>query len=263
MAEGKAAALYAEERRSAIVGMLDRGGSVQVAQLAEAFGVSRVTIRSDLEALEQAGKLRRTHGGAVSLQSRVTVSVQERRVNVNVEAKRAIARGAAMLVDDGDSIMVDSGTTSLELVRALAHKRDLTIVTCDLTVADFVDSSLPGAEVVMLGGHLRKGHRYTSGPLAVAALGLLHPDKAFVCPTAYAPGHGLLTNNREMAELKTAILGCASLTYVLMDASKVGARGLMVFGQVTSADAVVMDKDPQGLVAADVEGTSTRMVLAG
>ncbi len=259
---GEGSPLYAEERRAAILEMLDRDASVQVAQLAEAFGVSRVTVRADLDALEQAGKLRRTHGGAVSLRKRVTVSVQERRVNVNVEAKRAIARAAATFVEDGDAILVDSGTTSLELVRALGHTRDLTIVTCDLTVADYVDSSMPGAEVVMLGGHLRKGHRYTSGPLAVAALGLLHPDKSFVCPTAYAPGHGLLTNNREMAELKSASLACAERTYVLVDASKVGARGLMVFGQAQGVDAVIMDADPDGAVAADLECGRARLVLA-
>ena len=102
---------FAEERRAAIMDMLDRTASVQVADLAQTFGVSAVTIRADLDALEKNGKLRRTHGGAVSLSKRLTVSIQDRRVNVNVEAKQAIAGAALELVDNGDALLVDSGTT--------------------------------------------------------------------------------------------------------------------------------------------------------
>ena len=116
-------AMSSEERRAAILSMLDRATSVQVTQLAEAFGVSRVTARADLDALERDGKLRRTHGGAVSLSKTLTVSVQDRRVNVNVGAKQAIARLAAPFVEDGDAVLVDSGTTALELVRAISGGR--------------------------------------------------------------------------------------------------------------------------------------------
>ena len=91
---------FAEERRAAIMDMLERTSSVQVADIAETFGVSSVTARADLDALASAGKLRRTHGGAVSLHKRLTVSVQDQRINVNVEAKQAIARTAIGLVHD-------------------------------------------------------------------------------------------------------------------------------------------------------------------
>ena len=134
--------MSSEERRAAILSMLDRATSVQVTQLAEAFGVSRVTARSDLDALARDGKLRRTHGGAVSLSKTLTVSVQERRINVNAEAKRSIARLAAPLVEDGDAVLVDSGTTALEFVRAISGRSGVTVVTDDLTIADYVD---PGA----------------------------------------------------------------------------------------------------------------------
>ena len=83
---------FADERRSAIMEMLEHNASVQVADIARTFGVSSVTARGDLDALADAGKLRRTHGGAVSLHKRLTVSTQDRRVNVNVAAKQAIAR---------------------------------------------------------------------------------------------------------------------------------------------------------------------------
>lgn len=253
-------AMSSEERRAAILSMLDRAASVQVTQLAGAFGVSRVTARADLDALARDGKLRRTHGGAVSLSKTLTVSVQERRINVNVEAKRAIARLAAPLVEDGDSVLVDSGTTALELVRAISGRAGVTVVTDDFTIADYVDRSAPSLDVIMLGGSLRKGHRYTAGPLAMRTLEVLHPRKAFVTPTSYVPGRGLMTNNQDMAELKRAYLTCADRTFVLMDQSKVGAPGLLWFGTLGGVEAVVMDADPDGLVAEDAAEQGCRVL---
>lgn len=256
-------ALTPEERRAAILTMLDQEASVQVTQLAETFGVSRVTARADLDALARDGKLRRTHGGAISLSKTLTVSVQDKRVNVNVEAKRAIARAAATFVNDGESVLVDSGTTALEFVRALAGRSGVTVVTDDFSIADYIDRSAPSLNVIILGGSLRKGHRYITGPLTLRMLEMLRPDKAFVTPTSYVPGRGLMTNNQEMAELKQAFLRCASKTYVLMDASKINAPGLLWFGTLEGVKAVVVDSDPDGLVAVDAEEAGCRMVYAG
>ena len=253
-------AMSSEERRAAILSMLDRATSVQVTQLAKAFGVSRVTARADLDVLARDGKLRRTHGGAVSLSKTLTVSVQERRINVNAEAKRAIARLAAPLVEDGDSVLVDSGTTALELVRAISGRTGVTVVTDDFTIADYVDRSAPSLDVIMLGGSLRKGHRYTAGPLAMRTLEVLHPRKAFVTPTSYVPGRGLMTNHQDMAELKRAFLTCADRTFVLMDQSKVGAPGLLWFGTLRGVEAVVMDADPDGLVSEDAAEQGCRVL---
>lgn len=256
---------FAEERRAAIMELLHRESSVQVTDLARLFGVSRVTVRSDLDELEAAGRLRRTHGGAVSLSQAVTVSIQDRRVNVNGEAKRAIGRRAAELVGDGDSILVDSGTTALELVRALGERRGVTVVTCDLTVADLIDRTLPSLEVILLGGELRAGHRYTYGPMTEQALGTLHPSLAFVCPTSYVPGRGLMTNFVPMAQIKRAMMACAAKTVVMMDATKVDAPGLSLVGDLSSVDAVVMDSDPAGVVATDIAelGGHCQLILAG
>ena len=252
--------MSSEERRAAILSMLDRATSVQVTQLAEAFGVSRVTARADLDALARDGKLRRTHGGAVSLSKTLTVSVQERRINVNVEAKRSIARLAAPLVEDGDAVLVDSGTTALEFVRAISGRSGVTVVTDDLTIADYVDRSAPSLDVIMLGGSLRKSHRYTAGPLALRTLEVLHPDKAFVSPTSYVPGRGLMTNNQDMAELKRAFLACAARTYVLLDSSKVGAPGLLWFGTLSDVEALITDADPGEAVCADGEELGCRII---
>lgn len=252
-----------EERQAAILSMLAESASVQVAQISEAFGVSRVTARADLDALARAGKLRRTRGGAISLSKTLTVSIQDKRVNVNAEAKQAIARAAIGFVSDGESVLVDSGTTALEFVRALAAQHTgVTVVTDDFSIADYIDRSAPSLEVIILGGSLRKGHRYITGPLTLRMLEMLHPDKAFITPTSYVPGRGLMTNNQEMAELKRSFLTCAKETYVLMDASKIDAPGLLWFGTLEQVDTIIMDADPNGIVAAEAEEAGSRLLIA-
>lgn len=237
---------FADERRAAILEMLENNASVQVADIARTFDVSSVTARSDLDALAEAGKLRRTHGGAVSLHKRLTVSTQDMRVNVNVAAKQAIARTAIGLVHDGDTLLVDSGTTALEFVRMLDERHDITVITADITVADFIDESMPSVDVVMLGGSLRKGHRYLYGPLTMQALGMIHADMAFICPGAFIPTCGFMTAFPQMAELKAALTKSAGTSVVLMDTSKISGRGAYTFAQLSNVDYIVCDSDPDG-----------------
>ncbi len=244
---------FAEERRRAILTMLESSASVQVADLAKTFGVSVVTARGDLDALAASGKLRRTHGGAVSLSRALTVSVQDRRLNVNVEAKQAIARAALSRIDDGDILIVDSGTTALELVRALGGKTGITVITPDVTIANYIDESLPATDVILLGGSLRKGHRYLYGPLALRSLEVLHANKAFLCPTSFVSGRGLMTNFEQMAELKRAFIGAASSAIALIDTTKIEAPGLMCFADLSELDAIVTDNDPDNTIQAEID----------
>ena len=268
MSDSPVARAFAEERRTAIMSTLEKTASVQVADLAKTFDVSTVTIRTDLDALERAGKLRRTHGGAVSLHKRLTVSVQDQCVNVNVAAKQAIARAAIELVEDGDSLLIDSGTTALEFVRMLDLRQNITVITADITIADYIDESLPGVDVILLGGTLRKGHRYLYGPLTIAGVRALHPDKAFICPISLVPKRGFMTNYEQMAEVKTAFLQVARTSIALVDAAKIDASGLIQFAGINEVDAIVMDRDPEGAVTQTVaelpEGTPRpRVIVAG
>ena len=267
MSDSPTARTFAEERRAAIMSTLEKTASVQVADLAKTFGVSTVTIRTDLDALERAGKLRRTHGGAVSLHKRLTVSVQDQRVNVNVAAKQAIARAAIELVEDGDSLLIDSGTTALEFVRMLDLRQNITVITADITIADYIDESLPGVDVILLGGALRKGHRYLYGPLTIASVRALHPDKAFICPISLVPNRGFMTNYEQMAEVKTAFLQVARESIALVDAAKIDASGLIQFAEINEVDAIVMDRDPEGTVTQTVaelpeEAPRPRIIVA-
>ena len=258
---------FADERRAAIMEMLEHNASVQVAEIAQTFGVSSVTARADLDALAEAGKLRRTHGGAVSLHKRLTVSTQDRRINVNVAAKQAIAQSAIELVSDGDTLLVDSGTTALEFVRLLDQRDGITVITADITIADYIDESMPSVDVVMLGGALRKGHRYLYGPLTMQALQVVHADLAVMCPGAFVPGCGFTTDFPQMAETKTAMIAAARRSVALMDASKVNGRGMYRFAELADVNTIVMDRDPDHAVATSiaeiVDNTRPNLLIAG
>ena len=150
------------------------------------------------------------------------------------------------------TLLVDSGTTALEFVRLLDQRDGITVITADITIADYIDESMPSVDVVMLGGALRKGHRYLYGPLTMQALQMVHADLAVMCPGAFVPGCGFTTDFPQMAETKTAMIAAARRGVALMDASKVNGRGMYRFAELTDVDTIVMDRDPDGAVATSI-----------
>ena len=188
-------------------------------------------------------------------------------ISVNVAAKQAIAQSAIELVNDGDTLLVDSGTTALEFVRLLDQRDGITVITADITIADYIDESMPSVDVVMLGGALRKGHRYLYGPLTMQALQMVHADLAVMCPGAFVPGCGFTTDFPQMAETKAAMVGAARQSVALMDASKVNGRGMYRFAELADVDTIVMDRDPDHAVATSiaeiVDDARPNLLIAG
>ena len=252
-----------DERRTMIVEEVNRRTSLQVSDICERFGVSEVTARNDLDKLEDAGKLRRTHGGAVSITRTITVSYPDQRLNLNVEAKRAVTKRAAEFVSDGDTLFVDTGTTAFEFVHFLYDKRDITIVTADLSIASFADSSMPHAHVVILGGSLRKNHRYITGQMTTMNLARLHVGKAFLATDSFTPGFGFSTQFSGVAEVKEMMLRQSREHYMMMDASKVRDPRFISFAQLSDFDALIMDFDPNGEVTKTIqsEDLGTELIL--
>lgn len=250
-----------DERRAMIVEEVNRRSSIQVSDICERFGVSEVTARNDLDNLEKAGKLRRTHGGAVSISRTITVSYPDQRMNLNVEAKRAVAKLAADLVMNGDSLLVDTGTTTFEFVQSLYEKRSITIVTSDLSIATFADSNLPHAEVLLLGGVLRKNHRYITGPITADILSRLHVDKAFLACDSFDPVFGFTTEFTGNAEVKRLMLARSREHFMLMDASKVRRPSFIEFARPKDFTAILVDEDPKGVVAKSIEASHASCTL--
>lgn len=256
--------ISADERRAMIVEEVNDRSSLQVSDICDRFGISAVTARADLAQLERAGKLRRTHGGAVSITRSISVSYPDQRMNLNVEAKRAIAAAAQRFINEGDSLFIDSGTTTLEFVRALQGTSHITIVTNDLSIASFADANLPHADIMVLGGALRKSHRYITGPIASGILDSLSLDKAIMGTESFDARQGFSTEFMGNAEIKRGMLRHSKTHIMLMDASKVRQPSFMSFASLDDFDAIVMDEDPGGTVGAAIEAAhaSTRLILS-
>lgn len=255
--------LLAAERRTRIAELVDRKRSVSVAELKDMFGISAVTVRSDLMALEEEGRLKRMYGGAISINLARQVPVPKKRAEMHSQEKRVVASRAAQFVSDGDCIAIDTGSTTLELVRQLVVKRDLTIVTNDLTIAEFVEDSIPSADLMLLGGAFRRGHRYTYGQLSHACLDLIHMDAVFLATNSYQPGQGFMTEYEPVATVKSDMIAHSDKSYVLMDSSKVGSKSFIRFAKLSDVDVLVMDGDPDGTMAGEIAslGAKTHLVI--
>jgi DeoR family fructose operon transcriptional repressor len=238
------AAIFAEERREHIARLVAEAGKVTVAGLSEQFGVTGATIRTDLRDLQHQGLLLRTHGGAI----RATKTGQEypfaQREVQNLAAKQAIAATALDLVDDGDRIILDTGTTTLELARLLGRRRDLTVVTNDLEIARTLEET-GDAAVVVLGGTLRRGFHCTLPLPGDSLLAQLWADKVFVAANSFTPTRGATTPDPHQAATKRLMIAAAEKTILLCDRSKFGRASFAQFASLDEIDTLVTDGLPE------------------
>lgn len=240
--------LSAEDRHRAILENLEKKSTVSVAELSAELGVSEVTIRADLTQLEGAGKLRRVRGGAVSITRTVLMSYPEERITINQRAKKQVARVASSMVDDGDVIVVDIGTTSFYLVHELAQKKDLTIITGDLAIANYASYNLPASDVILLGGRVRKGHLYTAGTLTLESMSKLYADKAFISCDGYEDGRGFSVEHDFSVTIKKAYIEHSRRAVMMLDQTKLGRTSFYQMSTVEDFDDIVLDDDPNNIM---------------
>lgn len=234
--------LFPEERRARILEMLDNSPKVLVSTLTKEFAVSSFTIRADLDELEREGKIKRCHGGAMpATQTTNAVGYEKRKVQ-NHRAKEKLGKTAASLVDDGDCIIVDTGTTTIELVRNLSSRNGLTIITADLEIASLAERTLLDSQILFLGGYIRPGHRYTNGIPVLTSLDPLHADKAFLSTSGFSLDSGFTTETVEQSVIKKTLASHARNTYMLMDTSKIGIVSLSTFLDLNGVDGIVTEK---------------------
>ena len=244
-----------EERRSEIARILEQEGSITVDRICEQFDVSAVTARNDLNVLERRGRLQRVHGGALPVDHTLGVAEFSQRMGVNVLAKRRIAQAAAAMVREGDSIIVDSGSTTYEFVKCLEDKQDITIVTHDLAIANYVKSRLPFASLILTGGQVRRDHDYCCGALSLEVINKVFADKACLATNSFTEDQGFMTENEQAAEVKTALVHHANQRIMLMDYSKVGLHNFVSFAGLSDVDRIVVDRDPDGYLRRAVTRT--------
>ena len=233
--------LFAEERREQILRILKENSKLQVAELCAHFEVSPATIRNDLRDLEAANKLKRTHGGAVPV-GKAGFELNSLQKNIsNQEEKMRIAAKAASLIEDGDTIALDTGTTTLELAKQITDRQDLSVVTNDLVIASFLEVN-SSANIILVGGILRKGFHCTVGPAALSQLAEYNVDKVFMAANAVSLEKGFTTPGLDLAEVKKKMMSIASQVIFLLDSSKFGRITFIRFAELGDADRIVTDE---------------------
>ena len=228
------------QRRQGIRDLFQQSDALSIAELAERLGVSEMTIRRDLNWLESRGQVRRTHGGAVATGRMVFEFDFSARRQAHHSAKQAIAAEAAKRVSPGDRLILDAGTTTLELAHCLKDFEDLTVITPSLAVASELQYS-PGVQTVLLGGVIRRESPDLTGMVTEAVLEMFMADIAFQGADGIGPDGAMYTSDMRVATVDRKIRTRAQQTYVLADSSKIGRTALTRHGLVQEVDALITD----------------------
>ncbi len=226
------------ERRQTLLHLLARDGKLVVAQLVRDLGVSEDTVRRDLRELSGQGLLQRVHGGA--LPAPAAPAVFERRLTLAPEAKGALADAALKVLEGADVIVLDGGTSTLELARRLPPERACTVLTNAPPIAAEL-SSHPATEVVMLGGRVLKESQVTVGSETLTALRGVRPDVCVLGVCSLHPELGVTTHDREESEVKRAMAACAGEVVMLATADKLGTASPWVVGPLADVTYLVTD----------------------
>jgi DeoR/GlpR family transcriptional regulator of sugar metabolism len=229
-----------DERRSLILDRLRTQGRVLAADLTSELDVSPDTIRRDLRELDDAGLLRRVHGGALPRHGDASpFASRERRAP---EAKASIARRAAETVRDGQVVVLDGGTTTLELARALPHSLRANVITTSPPIA-LALAAHPGLEVTVVGGTLRPNALVTVGAAAVQALRIIRADVVFLGVCGLHPEIGVTTEDLEERHVKAAMIEGAAEVVALADHDKLGTAMAIVVAPLSAVTHLVTDAE--------------------
>lgn len=240
--------MLADARRTEIVEAVSRERIVKVADLAELFGVSLVTVRRDIEALDDAGLVQKIHGGA-KLPGGVGTHEPgfELKSTQGTLEKQAIAQEAQLMVKDGMAIGLSAGTTTWALANALITRTKLTVVTNSVKIADVFQNAGSRVSVILTGGE-RTPSDALVGPIATASVRSLHLDLLFMGVHGVDPDTGFTTPNLLEAEMDKALIRAARRVVVVADHSKWGTVGISTIASFEEVDEVISD-DALGLEA--------------
>jgi DeoR/GlpR family transcriptional regulator of sugar metabolism len=252
--------LYLEERRQEILRQVNQRGRASVAELSQQFGVSEVTIRSDLQALAEGSLIVRTHGGAVpATRGLYDLSLASRRQR-QVQEKSRIGEAGAALVTDGDAIFLDSSSTALAIAQHLKSHRHLTTITNSLAVAqEMMDAT--GVTVVTLGGTLRRDTASLVGTAGLEMLRKFNIQKGFFGAHGISLPEGLTDVSADEAEVKRPLVAMCRQVIAVLDATKWGQVGLASFARLEQIKSVITDLHAPADLVEQVRSSGVEVVL--
>jgi DeoR family transcriptional regulator of aga operon len=240
MAQARESGLLIEERRRRICELLRAEGRVTVEALATRFGTSQVTIRADLSTLESAGALTRTHGGALSVPGEQSLDVKQLQHRAE---KVRIASAAAALIEDGETIILDSGSTTAEIARRIRtlDLKSINVITNALNIAALL-IDVPSVRLIVPGGILRRESNSLSGPLAEAALGTLQANRLYLGADGIDPQLGVMTPHLAEAQLNARMIAISRQVVVVADSSKFARRNISLIARVEQVNLLITDR---------------------
>jgi DeoR/GlpR family transcriptional regulator of sugar metabolism len=246
-------------RKQAILAALKRDGQVVAKTLSESFGVSEDTLRRDLRELAAEGLLQRVHGGALPASAAVGDFMQ--RQDIASAAKLAIATRAAAMILPGQVVILDGGTTCVQLARCLPPTLAITVVTHSPSIAVEL-ASHPLVEVLLIGGRLFKHSMVAVGASAVEAMAHIRADVYFMGVTGVHPAEGLSTGDLEEAYVKRALAARAAEVVVLASTEKLGAASPYVIADIDTVSSIVVDRGAPDAIRRQLRAKGVAVVVA-
>lgn len=232
--------VFQEERLEKILALLDKGNRLVTKDLPQMFNTTSVTIRKDLAILEQRGLLKRTHGGAIRTRHLYPGLALTEKEKINTEEKIRIAKKAAMLISDGDTIILDSGSTTSLIAKEIKNRKNITVITNAINIANILINS--EIEVILIGGSLIKETSTLVGPLADESLRKISADKLFLGVDGIDFKLGLTTPNIYEAQTSRVMMEVSGDVILVVDASKFGRRSLGVISGINEIDRIITTK---------------------
>lgn len=250
-----------EERQRLVLQRIHSNGSVSVGELVAELGVSEMTIRRDLRDLEHESQLRRVRGGAVSARGRAYEPPFLLRADGQGDAKTRIGRRAAELIQDGASVALDVGTTTLEIARHLLNRQNLTVITPSLRLASLL-SEQPNIRLILAGGIVRQGELSLIGELAERAFTGFFVDQLFLAVGGVSAEAGLTEYNLEDAQVKRAMLRSAKEVILTADATKFGRTAFAAVAPLAALHRLITDAAPPPPLAHMLADLSVEVLIA-
>jgi len=252
----------AEDRQGKIVDLLRDEPFVDIRSLTERFGVSVATVRRDLRELEEAGLLRRTHGGAVSINQAGQDAPHAARSVSHQAEKAAIAAAAVKMIADGDAVLLDAGTTALEVAKLLVGRKGLTLISngADI-VAELIRGDTPN--VYSVGGEYTDSNRSFRGPLAESFIRQFNVDKLILNASSIDLDRGLIcTASPQNASIQKAMIEVANRVIVVADHTKFGKSSLSVTTKIEDVGVIVTDVGARSIIETAPEKMRRKFVIA-
>ena len=245
--------LKAIDRKKTILELLNEHGKVKTIDLVKAIGVSSESVRRYLDELESENKLRKVYGGAIKINNVMEEPEHVKRNNININEKKKIAKLAATFVEDNDCIVIDEGTTCLQIVEHIVDRKNLTVVTSSCTVLveliRYKNMGVFNGEIVFIGGKINAKHERASGEIAIDVMKNIFVDKAFISVEGLLDTFGISSADESKALLSREYVKNSRESIVLCDSSKIGMASTYKIADFCYINMVVSEEDmPEELV---------------